>query len=110
MEKLNQIIESMALAQFKSDTRGTDKQNAFMLEHATIGELFKYFSTKVDSNNGRTWLDQYKNTKIGNMQGLTESFLREVVWVRLKDRYIEDAVKSLEQKVEQSFKITIESI
>jgi len=98
----------MALAQFKSETRGTDKQNEFMLKHATIGELCNYFSTK--RVNGKTWLDRYNDIKLGDMQGLTESFLREVVWVRLKDKYIEDAVKSLEQKVEQSFKITIESI
>ena len=108
MEKLNKIIEAIALAQFKSETRGTDKQNEFMLKHATIGELYNYFSTK--RVNGKTWLDRYNDIKLGDMQGLTESFLREVVWVRLKDKYIEDAVKSLEQKVEQSFKITIESI
>jgi len=102
MEKLNKIIEAMALAQFKSETSGTDKQNEFMLKHATIGELYNYLSTK-STGNAKTWLDRYNDSKLGDMQGLTGSFLSEVVWVRLKDKYIEDAVKSLEKKVEQSF-------
>lgn len=101
----------MALAQYRADIKTTEKMNAFMLKHSTLTEFLTYFTTKRDSY-GRLWSESYSysTTKIGNMQGLTESFLREVVWVRLKDSYIEDAVKSLEQKVEQSFKITIESI
>lgn len=109
MEKLNQIIESMALTQFRSDTRGSEKMNAFMLKHATLSEFTNYFTTRKTAY-GIPWLVAYGDTKIGNMQGLAESFCKEVLWVRLKDKYIEDAVKSLEQKVEQSFKITIESI
>lgn len=101
----------MALAQFRTDIRTKDDMNAFMLKHATLSEFINFFTTKKDMH-GRPWSNSYAygDTIIGNMQGLAETFCKEVLWVRLKDKYIEDAVKSLEQKVEQSFKITIESI
>lgn len=108
MEKLNQIIEAMALAQFKSDTRGSEKRNAFILTHATLGEFVKYFTQK--DSRGVSFHEQYSSTKMGGMQGLAESFCSEVLWVRMKDKYIEHAVKNLENKVEQSFMVTIESI
>lgn len=108
MEKLNQIIESMALAQFKADTKGTEKLNAFMLEHATVGELFEFFSTK--KANDRTYLRQYGYCRLGHMGGIAEMFRSEVLWPKLKDKYIEDVVKNLENKLETTYKITIEQI
>jgi hypothetical protein len=110
MEKLNQIIEAMALAQFQSDTRGSEKRNAFILNHATLGEFVKYFTSRKSSEQGYPWHEQYSDTLMGGLQGLAESFCKEVLWVRMKDKYIEDAVKNLENKVEQSFRVTIESI
>lgn len=104
MEKLNQIIESMALAQYKAETKTTDQRNAFMLEHATLAEFFDYFSTK------KTWLEQYGYCTLGGMQGLTETFCKEVLWPKLKDKYIEDVVKNLESKLETTYKITIEQV
>ena len=109
MEKLNQIIESMALAQFKADTSGCEKRNAFMLEHATIGEFMNFFSTKKTSVN-TTWAYEYRNTKLGSMNGLVESFTNEVLWPKMKDSYIESVVKGLENKLESTYKITIEQV
>lgn len=108
MEKLNQIIESMALAQFKAETDTTHKLNYFMLEHATVGELFEYFSTK--RVNDRSYLKQYGHCKLGGMGGIAETFCKEVLWPKLKDNYIEDVVKNLENKLETTYKITIEQI
>lgn len=111
MKKLNQIIESMALAQFNADIKTKDKMNAFMLKHATLNEFVEYFSSKQDGV-GYSWSNERSHgyRSLGELDGLAELFCKEILWVRLKDKYIEDAVKSLEQKVEQSFKITIESI
>jgi hypothetical protein len=109
MEKLNQIIESMALAQFKADTSGCEKRNAFMLKHATLGEFMNFFSTK-ETNVGTTWAYEYRNSKLGSMQGLTETFIREVLWPKMKDSYIETVVKGLENKLESTYKITIEQL
>jgi hypothetical protein len=109
MEKLNQIIESMALAQYKAETKTTDQRNAFMLEHATLAEFFDYFSTKK-TGTGDTWLEQYGYCTLGGMQGLTETFCKEVLWPKLKDKYIEDVVKNLESKLETTYKITIEQV
>lgn len=109
MEKLNQIIESMALAQFKADTKGTEKLNAFMFKHTSVQELFNYFSTKKNSV-GDTWLKQYGYVKLDSMGGLATTFCEEVLWPKLKDKYIEDVVKNLESKLETTYKITIEQI
>ena len=109
MEKLNQIIESMALAQFKADTSGCDKRNAFMLKHAELGEFIEYFSNKHDAV-GNKWTRLYNDSKLGSMQGLSETFCREVLWPRMKDGYIETVVKSLENKLESTYKITIEQL
>jgi hypothetical protein len=109
MEKLNQIIESMALAQFKADTSGCEKRNAFMLKHATLGEFMNFFSTK-ETNIGTTWAYEYRNSLLGNMQGLTEKFIYEVLWPKMKDSYIESVVKGLENKLESTYKITIEQV
>ena len=109
MEKLNEIIEAMALAQFQSDTCGLEKRNEFLLRHAKLKEFIDYFTSKK-TGHGVAWYVKYVDTILKNMQGLTESFCNEVLWVRLKDKYIEDAVKGLENKIEQSYKITIESI
>jgi hypothetical protein len=109
MEKLNQIIESMALAQFKAETSGCEKRNAFMLKHATLGEFMNFFSTK-ETNIGTTWAYEYRNSLLGNMQGLTEKFIYEVLWPKMKDSYIESVVKGLENKLESTYKITIEQV
>jgi fructose-1,6-bisphosphatase len=109
MEILNQIIESMALAQFKADTTGCEKRNAFMLKHAELGEFMNFFNTRK-AGNGKAWAIQYKDVKLGNMQGLTESFINEVLWPKMKDSYIESVVKQLESKLESTFKITIEQL
>lgn len=109
MEKLNQIIESMALAQFKADTSGCEKRNAFMLKHATLGEFMNFFSTK-ETNIGTTWAYEYRNSLLGDMQGLTEKFIYEVLWPKMKDSYIESVVKGLENKLESTYKITIEQV
>ena len=109
MEKLNQIIESMALAQFKADTSGCEKRNVFMLKHATLGEFMNFFSTK-ETNVGTTWAYEHRNSKLGNMQGLTETFIKEVLWLKMKDSYIETVVKGLENKLESTYKITIEQL
>lgn len=109
MEKLNQIIESMALAQFKADTQGCEKRNEFMLKHADLGEFIQFFNNKKVST-GSSWAVAYSNTKLGNMQGLTETFCDEVLWKRMKDSYIESVVKGLENKLETTYKITIEQL
>jgi hypothetical protein len=109
MEKLNQIIESMALAQFKADTSGCEKRNAFMLKHATLGEFMNFFSTK-ETSVGTTWAYEYRNSILGNMQGLTEKFIYEVLWLKMKDSYVEAVVKGLENKLESTYKITIEQL
>jgi hypothetical protein len=110
MEKLNQIIESMALAQFKADTDGCQKRNAFMLKRATLGEFIDFFQNKKTAISKNSWAYEYKDTKLGNMQGLSETFCREVLWPRMKDGYIETVVKSLENKLESTYKITIEQL
>lgn len=109
MEKLNQIIESMAHAQYKADTATAEMRNAFMFKHATVEEFFNYFSTKK-TNKGDTWLKQYGYAKLDSMHGLTETFCFEVIWPKLKDKYIENVVKNLENKLETTYKITIEQI
>lgn len=109
MEKLNQIIESMAYAQYKADTKTDDKRNALMFKHTSVQELFNYFSTKKNSV-GDTWLKQYGYVKLDSMGGLATTFCEEVLWPKLKDKYIEDVVKNLENKLETTYKITIEQI
>jgi hypothetical protein len=110
MEKLNQIIESMALAQFKAETQGTEKRNAFMLKHAKLGEFIKFFNTRNDGQDGVVWAIRYHDITLGGMQGLAESFCHEVLWPKLKDSYIESVVKGLENKLESTYKITIEQL
>lgn len=80
MEKLNQIIESMALAQFRADINTTEKLNAFMLKHATLTEFLTYFTHKTDSY-GRLWYeyDSDPTTTLGKMAGLTEKFCYDVL-------------------------------
>jgi hypothetical protein len=109
MEKLNQIIEQMALDKFKNDTSGQDKRNKFVLDNATLGEFIDYFQNKKTAH-GNSWALSYKGYKLGNMQGLMESFCREVLWIRMKDKYMEDVVSSLESKLDVTYKVTIEQI
>lgn len=109
MEKLNQIIESMAYAQYKADTEGAVKRNAFMFKHATVQEFINYFSTQKTSQ-GETWASRYRDYPLDGMGGLSETFCKEVLWPKLKDKYIENVVKNLESKLETTYKITIEQI
>jgi hypothetical protein len=109
MEKLNKIIESMALAQFKAETQGTEKRNAFMLKHAKLGEFIKFFQDR-QTQDGKSWAIRYHDITLGGMQGLAESFCHEVLWPKLKDSYIESVVKGLENKLESTYKITIEQL
>jgi len=97
------------LAQYKAETKTTDQRNAFMLEHATLAEFCEFFSTKK-TGAGDTWFKQYGYCTLGGMAGLTETFCYEVLWSKLKDKYIEDVVKNLENKLETTYKITIEQI
>ena len=108
MNKLNEIIESMALAQFNAEIRGCDNRNLFILKHATLQEFTNFFATK--ESHGNSWLTLYGSTILGNMQGLAETFCKEVLWTKLKDKYIEDVVKGLENKLESTYKITIEQL
>lgn len=110
MEKLNKIIEDMALQKFRSDVGDRDKRNTFIFKHATIGEFIQFFTTKKSSVDGKSWVASYGHIVLGEMSGLAESFCYEVLWKRLRDKYIEVAVKSLEDKVDKSFKVTIESL
>ena len=80
-----------------------------MLKHATLGEFMNFFSTK-ETNIGTTWAYEYRNSLLGNMQGLTEKFIYEVLWPKMKDSYIESVVKGLENKLESTYKITIEQV
>lgn len=108
MEKLNKIIEAMAKANFTSDIRSKSYMD-FIVNNAQLGEFVRYFTTKK-TNANKVWSEVYGDTYLCNMHGLAESFIWDVMWVRLKDKYFESAVKSLEEKVEASFKITIEQL
>ena len=41
---------------------------------------------------------------------MEETFVNEVLWPKLKDKYIENVVKGLENKLDAQYKITIEQI
>lgn len=110
MGKLNQIIEAMAKEKWRKDRGdGSGEMIAFINKHATIGEFITFFTTK-NTYGGNVWSVRYADTILQEMSGLAETFCHEVLWPKLRERYIEDAVKSLENKVEQSFKVTIEPI
>ena len=111
MEKLNQIIEKIAKEIFYEEHRGADKQEKFIFNNATLMELVSYYEMK--ESNGKSWYEQYGDKESISQsvrQGLGESFIREFLWPKLKDHYIEKAVKSLEDKVSEVYKITIEKI
>lgn len=108
MEKLNQIIESMAYAKFTNDSSDS-KRIEFVIKNATLGEFIDYFQTRKTSD-GTSWHDRYHDLILGKMGGLYESFVKEVLWPKLKDNYIEEVVKGLENKLDAQYKITIEQI
>jgi hypothetical protein len=80
-----------------------------MLQHAELGEFIKFFQER-QTHDGKSWAVRYFDTKLGNMQGLTETFCYEVLWPKIKDSYIESVVKGLENKLESTYKITIEQL
>lgn len=108
MEKLNQIIESMAYAKFQNDSCPI-KRNEFIMENATLGEFIDYFQTRKTSD-GTSWHDRYHDLILGKTGGLNESFVKDVLWPKLKDNYIEEVVKGLENKLDAQYKVTIEQI
>ena len=108
MEKLNQIIESMALAKFKEDSC-SPKRTAFVLKNATLGEFIDFYQSKKIST-GESWHNEYHSQRLDNLQGLEETFVNQVLWPKLKDKYIENVVKGLENKLDAQYKVTIEQI
>ena len=108
MEKLNQIIESMAYAKFTNDS-SDDKRIDFIMENAKLGEFIEYYMNK-ETAHGTPWRIKFKDTTLKNMGALYLSFVEEVLWPRLKDKYMEDVVKGLESKLDAQYKITIEQI
>jgi len=108
MEKLNQIIESIAYAKFKNDSSDS-KRNQFVIKNTTLGEFIDYFQTRKTSD-GISWHIQHHKQRLDNLQGLEDSFVKEVLWPKLKDNYIEEVVKGLESKLDAQYKITIEQI
>lgn len=109
MEKLNQIIESMALAKFKEDSC-SPKRTAFVLKNATLGEFIDFYQSKKISSLGKTWHEHYHDQRLDNLQFLEETFVNQVLWPKLKDKYIENVVKGLENKLDAQYKVTIEQI
>lgn len=109
MEKLNQIIESMALAKFKEDSC-SPKRTAFVLKNATLGEFIDFYQSKKISSLGQTWHEHYHDQRLDDLQGLEETFVNQVLWPKLKDKYIENVVKGLENKLDAQYKVTIEQI
>jgi len=110
MEKLNQIIEEMANKKFKDDVGiSRNGENNFMFKNATMEEFIRYFTTRK-THGDNTLLYVYGDTKLDSMGGLTEMFIREVLWPKMKDTYFEKVVKELENKVEPAYKVTIEKI
>ena len=108
MEKLNQIIESMALAKFKKDSSQLVR-TTFVLKNTTLGEFIDFYQQKRTSVD-TSWHIQYHDQGLDNLQGLEETFIKEVLWPKLKDQYIEDVVKGLENKLDAQYKVTIEQI
>jgi len=98
MEKLEKVIEEMAKKQFKQDSING---NEFLLQKSTLGEFMKYFNEKGWGVSG------YQDTPLGNMQGLLSSFLHDVLWVRMKDSYIEKVVDMLEKKLDPTIEVNI---
>ena len=97
--------------QKKSEHSGPDKQEQFIFSNASLIDLVDFYKSK--NTNGKTWYEEYgkrDNIKQSVRQGLGETFIAEFLWPKMKDQYIEKAVKSLEQKVSEAYRITIEKI
>ena len=109
MNKIQEIIESKALELFKAESKAN--QTEFILTHATANDLYTYLSKKPSAA-GLCMLDHYGDRTLGNIlhQGIGESFVREVLWPKLKDEYVEKVTLDLMNKLEPSIKITIEQI
>lgn len=112
MEKLNQIIESMALAQFTQDSLGQPNRidcTIFVLKNATLGEFIDFYQRKKYST-GKSWHNEHHSQRLDDLQGLEKSFVEQVLWPKLKDKYIENVVKGLESRLDAQYKVTIEQI
>jgi len=109
MKKLEEVIERKALELFKADNKGN--QAEFILTHATTEEFYKYLSEKPSAA-GVCMLDHYGDRTLGNIlhQGIGESFVRDVLWPKLKDEYVEKVTLDLMNKIEPGIKITIEQV
>ena len=109
MKKLEEVIERKALELFKAESKAN--QTEFILTHATANDLYTYLSKKP-SQAGLCMLDHYGDRTLGNIlhQGIGESFVRDVLWPKLKDEYIEKVTLDLMNKIEPGIKITIEQV
>lgn len=109
MKKLEEVIEKKALELFKADSKAN--QTEFILTHATAEELYTYLRQK-ESGAGCPLLDRYGDRTLGSIlhQGIGESFVREVLWPKLKDEYVEKVTLDLMNKIEPGIKITIEQV
>jgi hypothetical protein len=95
MEKLNQIITEKALIKFEKDTYTAKKRVSLMLKYATLEEFFMFLSNPKSSE---LYL-YFKDHKLGELDKLSEIFCRDVLWSKLKDKYIEDIIERLENKL-----------
>lgn len=111
MNKIQEVIEKKALELFRADNKAN--QTEFILTHATIEEFYTYLSQKAAYGLQRcSLLNRYGDNTLGSilLQGIGESFVREVLWPKLKDEYVEKVTLDLMNKLEPSIKITIEQV
>lgn len=94
---LEKTINDMALEQFKKDSK---KHEEFMFQHGKLGEFTDYIAKKG-------WDKQYSCTRLNNMQGLASKFIFDVLWLRMKDDYINAVIRMLESKLDPTIEINI---
>lgn len=101
MEALTKIIEDMAFAQFKADTKTPDQRMQFILMHSTLSELLTYFNEKSGESKKSLFYAMHKDRSVEELLagGIGETYLYEMVWRKLKDTYVSMTVKALENKV-----------
>ena len=110
MEQLNKIIEKMAFDNFNADSgKNPDARMEFILNNATLNEYFNFFNNN-ETYDGRSLLKVYGDTTLAlsGMGGIGERFIKAVLWPKLKNKYFEAVVSSLEQKVSPTLKVTFE--
>jgi hypothetical protein len=103
MTKLEEIIEKIAKKLFDADSRDDRMQvkQDFFTKHCTLRDLYNQVtSDKVTVD------ESLKGYLSGN--GTASKITTTVLWPRLKDSYIEKAVKQLENKIEDDLHITLE--